>query len=328
MSIKLGIFGLEEHFPYVESGIKQARELFDIVGIVDNYEWNRERRDALASEFETPVMNDWKQLTDAGAQLIALCTINNEKVPVICECLKQGIHVVTDKPTVATRADYEAVKAASASSPNTVLSTLFTLRADGAHRRVMQMVADGIVGEVASFYALRSYPLRPGRRIWWLFDETKSGGFIVDLMTHDVDLMRQVVGSKAKVAAASQAKFTHEVDGNFQDVCQMFFIYPSGAGAIIEGNRLVPNESSDCRLKVVGSKGMVEIARFPDGLKILTHTSEGVSEVAPAEAGTHLLVNVAQHILEDASLIVTTEDSLEVSRLCIEATEMAQTRNA
>ena len=324
MAIKLGIFGLEEHFPYVETGIKQGKELFEIVGIVDNYDWNREKRSALAAELEVPVMKDWKQLIDAGAQLIALCTINNEKGPVICECLKQGIHVVTDKPAVATRADYEAVKSASANSPGTILSTLFTLRADGAHRRVMQMVADGEIGEVASFYALRSYPLRPGRRIWWLFDETKSGGFIIDLMTHDVDLMRQIVGPAAKVAAASQAKFTHEVEGKFQDVCQMLFVYPSGAGAIIEGNRLVPTESSDCRLKVVGSKGVVEINRFPNGLRILTHTSEGVSEMAPAEVGTHLLVNVARHILEDASLIVTTEDSLEASRLCIEATEMAQ----
>ncbi|MBM3242602.1 Gfo/Idh/MocA family oxidoreductase [Candidatus Poribacteria bacterium] len=328
MALKLGILGLEEHFPYVESGIKQARELFDIVGIVDNYEWNRERRDALAAEFATPVMKDWKQLIDAGAQLITVCMINNEKGPVICECLKQGIHVVADKPTVATRADYEAVKTASASSPETILSTLFTLRADGAHRRVIQMVADGAVGEVASFYALRSYPLRPGRRIWWLFDETKSGGFIIDLMTHDVDLMRQIVGPDAKLAAASQAKFTHEVEGNFQDVCQMLFVYPSGAGAIIEGNRLVSYESSDCRLKVAGSKGVVEINRFPDGLRILTHTAKGFSEVAPAETGTHLLINVVQHILGDADLIVTTEDSLEASRLCIEATEMAQVRNA
>jgi len=147
-------------------------------------------------------------------------------------------------------------------------------------------------------------------------------------MTHDVDLMRQIVGPDAKVSAASQAKFTHEVEGNFQDVCQMFFVYPSGVGAIIEGNRLVPNESSDCRLKVVGSKGMVEIARFSDGLRILTHTSEGIKKVSPAESSTHLLINVVQHILEGDPLIVTTEDSLEASRLCIEATEMAQTRNA
>jgi predicted dehydrogenase len=298
--------------------------LFDIVGIVDNYEWNRKRRDTLAAEFAAPVMKDWKQLIDAGAQLITVCMINNEKGPLICEFLKRGIHVVTDKPTVATRADYEAVKAASASSPATVLSTLFTLRADGAHRRVMQMVADGAVGEIASFYALRSYPLRPGRRIWWLFDETKSGGFIVDLMTHDVDLMRQIVGPDAKVKAASQAKFTRGVEGKFQDVCQMLFVYPSGAGAIIEGNRLVPYETSDCRLKVVGNKGVVEINRCLDGLRILTHTSKGLSEVAPTEAGTHLLINVAQHILEGASLIVTTEDSLEASRICIEATEMAR----
>ena len=324
MAIKLGILGLEEHFPYIESGVKQERELFDIVGIVDNYDWNCEKRDNLANQFAAPVMEDWKQLIDAGAQVITLCMINNEKGPVICECLKQGIHVVTDKPSVATCADYEAVKEASAGSPDTLLSTLFTLRADGVHRKVMQMVADGAIGDVASFHALRSYPLRPGRRIWWLFDETKSGGFIVDLMTHDVDLMRQIVGHDAKVVAASQAKFTHEIEGNFQDVCQMLFVYPSGAGAIIEGNRLVPTESSDCRLKVVGNKGIVEINRFPDGLRILSHTSEGIKEVAPAKANTNLLVNVAQHILEGVPLTVTTEDSLEASRLCIEATEMAE----
>ena len=182
---------INEHNAQSRAQGKRIGLRFDIVGIVDNYEWNRERRDALAAEFATPVMKDWKQLIDGGAQLITVCMINNEKGTVICECLKQGIHVITDKPTVATRADYEAVKTASVNSPETILSTLFTVRADGAHRRVMQMVADGVVGEVASFYALRSYPLRPGRRIWWLFDETKSGGFIVDLFATLNSLLRK-----------------------------------------------------------------------------------------------------------------------------------------
>ena len=141
----------------------------------------------------------------------------------------------------------------------------------------------------------------------------------MELAVHDVDFILWTVKSAVERIDAFHGKALREEPGDFQDHCQIILQFENDAVAFIDANRLIP-EGSDCRIHVVGSKGMAEIR---DG-KVYLLTKDYKGEVTPAYEEVNVFLDFIEGIIENKEFLIGTRDIIEATRITLEARAAAE----
>jgi len=149
---------------------------------------------------------DYKEMLDKedlSFVLIALPTYLHASVTI--ECLKRGIDVYVEKPMALTLQDCEEmVKTAKENGRRLMVG--HCLRFTDEYMFLKDCIEKGTYGKPVKAEFSRKSP-NPG---WssgnWLLSEEKSGGCIVDMHVHDVDMMVWLFGAPDEIAAYSSHK--------------------------------------------------------------------------------------------------------------------------
>jgi predicted dehydrogenase len=89
-------------------------------------------------------------------------------------------------------------------------------------------MADDVIGLVQSFYGC-NVSLTRGLRSWF-YDKAKSGGALVDQATHNLDLLRSLMGEVAEVRGLSANPYTPKGPGyTIEELIALSFRFRSGA---------------------------------------------------------------------------------------------------
>ena len=108
-----------------------------------------------------------------------------------------GKHVFCEKPIARTRDDAEAmVRACSAAGVR--LAVGHVVRFFPEYRRAKELIDSGALGRIALARLSRGTLSVGAARAWYL-DPAKSGGVVLDLMLHDLDVLRWWLGEPARV---------------------------------------------------------------------------------------------------------------------------------
>jgi len=102
--------------------------------------------------------------------------------------LSKGIHVFSEKPMALTLDDCEAMLLAAQENKKQLMIGQ-CLRFHPAYKKVKEFIDSGVYGKVRSAYFERISQLP--RWTWnnWILDPAQSGGCILDMHIHDVDLI-------------------------------------------------------------------------------------------------------------------------------------------
>ena len=324
MTIKFGLFGLEQHVGVILGGVEANPDLVEFVAVGSPYRKDDGRLRELSRRYGALIYEDYRDMLADGVEVLGLCTVNNEKAQVIIECIRRGVHVVTDKPLCIEMDELEAIEKALTVKKGVAISMLLTLRGSPAYIEVKRIVDKGKIGKPISIYARRAFALRPASRPKWLFDWRRSGGIIVELAVHDVDYARWLVNESVEEVRAYHGKARQEFTGEYQDHAEVLMRFENGTVAFIEANRLVPERvRSDCMLRVTGSKGTVKIE---DGEVILL--TEGFKgEVRDLPEPVNVFVDFVEALKTGRRPLVPTEDVLEATRITLEARASAMTQS-
>lgn len=151
----------------------------------------KEAMTQVASSLSTKGTQDWQMVTShPQIEAVVVATFNKNLLPVTLEALKNGKHVLCEKPLGRNAEEAEQMVQASARH-NRILKTGFNHRHHRALWKAHELAESGAIGPLMSIRAAYGHGGRPGYDQEWRGNaDLAGGGELLDQGVHLVDLSR------------------------------------------------------------------------------------------------------------------------------------------
>ena len=266
---------------------------------------------------------EYTQLLD-NVDIVDICTPTGTHKPLVITAAKASKHVICEKPIALTLEDAQAMIEACR---GVRFFIGMVLRFFPQYRAAKQLVAAGRIGK-PGVLRLKRVSYVPQNPEAWYFNDSLSGGMVVDLMIHDFDYVRWLGGEVERVYALK----THAGTGLAQYV-QAILRLKTGAIALIEGGWAYPPGVFRTGLDLSGTDGLIEWSSDQPS-PLLTFFPPKTEETASVGLPTSGLTDdpfaaelkhAYQCIQSGAPFEVTAEDALEALRISLAVKESLNT---
>ncbi|MDR1194837.1 MAG: inositol 2-dehydrogenase [Peptococcaceae bacterium] len=270
--INVGIIGAgrigQVHARSILSGVPDAK----ILAIADPYLTDQAAAWAGGVGIEG-IYKDYRQiLTDPRVEAVLICSSTDTHASISLEAIKAGKHVFCEKPVDQTLARIDEVAEALRSSPKKLKYQVgFNRRFDHNYRSLRQAVLAGKIGEL-QFVRISSRDPEPPPAGY----VKASGGIFIDMMIHDLDMLRYLSGREVVEVYAQGAVLIDPAIGEAGDVdsATVSAVLDNGALALIDNSRQAVY-GYDQRAEVFGSLGSAQNANDAPSTAVIS-TRDGV----------------------------------------------------
>lgn len=191
--------------------------------------------------------------------------------------LECGLHVLMEKPIAADLAEATQLVGA-AKRMRKVFAVGHVERFNPAVRELKRSIDAGEIGRVFQIHSRRQGPF-PAR--------VRDVGAVIDLATHDLDVMRYLLDSEvARVYAETERRIHTE----HEDMLNALLRFENGVVGVVQVNWLTPTKIRE--LSVLGERGMLQLNYITQDLVFY----ENGSQAAPGHPLT-LLTGVSEGAL-------------------------------
>jgi predicted dehydrogenase len=235
--VKIGIVGVGA------MGRNHARvcselEGVELVGIAD---FGAEARARVAKQLRVPAYESVEQLlSSAKPDAVIVATPTKTHHAIARAAIDGGAHVLVEKPIAATVAEGEDL-AAAAKKNGVKLAVGHIERYNPAVRELTRQLRENAAGRLFKVIARRLGPFPP---------RIQDVGVIVDLATHDLNIMEHVVGARVERVFAETARRIH---ASHEDLVVATLRFANGTVGALEIDWLTPTKVRE--LWVVGERG-------------------------------------------------------------------------
>ena len=214
----------------------------ELVGIADADE---KQRANLSQRHNVTGYSDFRQLFDeAKPQVVTVAVPTALHFEVASAAIERGIHVLIEKPIAETEADGQALIELAATH-GVVLAVGHIERHNPAITALKQAISDDKLGRIFQLRAQRIGPF-PAR--------IRDVGVVLDLATHDIDILCHLASSQPiRVFAETQ----QNIHSTREDMVSGILSFGNGITAMLEVNWLTPTKRR--RLVALGARGMYEV---------------------------------------------------------------------
>ena len=232
--MKVGVIGvgnMGRHHPRVYSELGA-----ELVGVADT---DLAKARKIAAQYATKVYSDYKELLtqDLDAVSIAVPTIEHRAVALAA--IQKGVNLLIEKPIAdSIESAQEIITAAEARRVKLMVGHIE--RFNPAVKKLKQIIDDGILGRLVLISARRVGPFVP---------RISDVGIIVDVATHDIDIIRYLVGSEYTSVFARSTRYK-----NVKGDAAIILIGFGDISASIEVNWYTPHKVRS--LTVTGTEGI------------------------------------------------------------------------
>ncbi|MEW6302222.1 MAG: Gfo/Idh/MocA family oxidoreductase [Verrucomicrobiota bacterium] len=322
--MRLALIGLKGHQSTVLEGARALGDV-ELVAVADDSAAKLESfmsREPLARKAQRYA--DWRHLVEhTPMDVCCICDENRWRAEQVIELAARGVHLVTEKPLTTTLNDLARVRAALAKSKSR-LTMLLTMRHDAKYAKMRDLVQSGVIGEVCLATAQKSYQL--GKREAWFKDRERLGGTIPYIGIHSMDLIRWITGLEFTHVSALHGKVGEAETGNSENQASILARLGNGASATVRLDYQRPGTApshGDDRLRIAGTKGVVEI-RYPDNGVWLVTGEQKMHLVEPG-APSNLFVDFVKALREGKASRIPAGDCLAITEVVLKARDAADT---
>ena len=269
------------------------------------------------------------------AAIVAVPT--QEHFDVARALMERGVHVLVEKPIAATEAEGVALTKLAAAR-GVVLAIGHVERFNPAVIALKAHLAKGALGRVFQIRAQRIGPF-PAR--------IRDVGVALDLATHDIDVMRWLLGAEVVRVYAESKREVHTSNDDLVSALLRFADTSGSDGVVgtLEVNWLTPTKVRD--LTVTGERGMFRVDYLTQDLyfyenaaaaisgwpamSVLRGVSEGTMTRYPVPKKEPLRAELEAFVAAiggDRSAIVPGEDGVVALRVARALTESSQRKQA
>ena len=256
-TVRLGLIGLgnigQHHFGYLTAGKVSRAEL---VAVSDAVPAKLERYMPLKT------FTDGEELIRSGlVDAVIIATPHYQHTTLGIAALKQGLHVMVEKPISAHKADAERLIAAHKQHPKQVFAGMFQLRAEPRYLKIKKLIQAGDLGELVrmswimtDWFRTEAYYASGGWRATW---KGEGGGVLLNQCLHNLDAMQWLLGMPARVRGFCQLGRFHHIE--VEDNVSAYLEYSNGAtGTFVSSTGEAPGTN---RFEIVGTRGKVVLER-------------------------------------------------------------------
>ena len=252
-TVRLGIIGLgnigQHHFGYLTAG-KVSRA--EVVAVSDAVPAKLEKYKPLKT------FTDGEELMRSGlVDAVIIATPHYQHTTLGIAALKQGLHVMVEKPISAHKADAERLIAAHQQHPKLVFAGMFQLRAEPRYLKIRKLIQSGDLGDIVrmswimtDWFRTEAYYASGGWRATW---KGEGGGVLLNQCLHNLDAMQWLLGMPARVRGFCQLGRFHHIE--VEDNVSAYLEYPNGAtGTFVSSTGEAPGTN---RFEIAGTRGKV-----------------------------------------------------------------------
>ena len=190
------------------------------------------------------------------ADAVLIATPQSFHVEIGIDALRQGLHVLVEKPLARHKAEAERLIAAHKSRKK-IFAIMFNQRADPRHEWIRKAIASGKLGELqrihlvmTEWFRTNAYYASAGWRGTW---KGEGGGILMNQYAHHLDLLQWMCGMPKRVRAFCGIGRRHPIE--VEDEVTSYFEYGNGAtGVFIGSTGEAPGTN---RLEIAGDLGRI-----------------------------------------------------------------------
>jgi myo-inositol 2-dehydrogenase / D-chiro-inositol 1-dehydrogenase len=191
-------------------------------------------------------------VADPGIEAVVICSPTDTHADLIVAAARAGKHIFCEKPISLSLREIDRALAA-VDAAGVKLQVGFNRRFDSNFLRVREAVASGEIGTPNLFHIVSRDPFPPP-----LSYLRPSGGIFLDMMVHDFDMARFLMGEEVEEVYAAGAVM---VDAGFAaeedfDTAVVLLRFTSGAIGTVDNSRK-STFGYDQRVEILGSKGKI-----------------------------------------------------------------------
>ena len=190
-------------------------------------------------------------LREGRFDAVYVSSTNEQHCAQTLAALAAGCHVMCEKPLAMTLADAARMNEA-AQRVGRVLATNHHLRAQAAHRTLREIVAAGGIGRVHGVQVSHAVFLPPHLQGWRLDAPGAGGGVVLDILVHDADLLRFLLGAEPR-RIHTVAQRNGLAQGALEDAAMSVIEFEGGALAQTHESFVAPHALT--RLHLLGTEG-------------------------------------------------------------------------
>ncbi|MGW2227171.1 Gfo/Idh/MocA family protein [Streptomyces formicae] len=187
-------------------------------------------------------------------EAVDICTPTPTHKELALAAVAAGRHVVCEKPLALTAHDAGEI-ATAADAAGVRLHPAHVVRYFPAYAAMREAVVRGDLGELAVLRFTRG----GARPQWapWFGDPAQSGGVIMDLMVHDIDIARWIAGDVVRVHARTRG--AERATGTPADVVTATAVLTHASGAVSQVSGLwgLPDQQFRTTFRVAGADGLL-----------------------------------------------------------------------
>lgn len=249
--VRLGLIGLgnigQHHASYLTAGKINGAELTAI-------------SDAVPAKLEK--FPQLKGFTDGEALIrsglvdaVIIATPHYQHTSLGIAALRQGVHIMVEKPISAHKADAERLIDAHQENSKLVFAGMFQLRAEPRYQKIQNLIRSGDLGSVVrvswimtDWFRTEAYYASGGWRATW---RGEGGGVLLNQCLHNLDILQWLLGMPGRVRGFCQLGRFHDIE--VEDNVTAYLEYPQGAtGTFVSSTGETPGAN---RFEIVGTRG-------------------------------------------------------------------------
>lgn len=198
----------------------------------------------------------WEALMrSGGVDAVLVATPHWQHPHIGMQAFDAGLHVVSEKPIAAHKADAERFIAAHRDHPELVFAGMFQFRAESHYRQMRQWIQDGHLGELVRVSWINTDWFRPDAYYasseWRATWRGEGGGVLINQCLHNLDTLQWLVGMPARVQGFCKLGRFHDIE--VEDDVTAYLEWANGAtGTFVSSTGEVPGTN---RLEISGTRG-------------------------------------------------------------------------
>lgn len=277
----------------------------ELVGVADT---DLGKAKGLAEQYETKAYSDYQELLDKRLDAVSIAVPTTWHKVVALATIEKGVNLLIEKPIAESMQSAQEIIAAAEDSGVKLLIGHIE-RFNPAVRKLKQIIDNGILGKLVLISARRVGPFVP---------RISDVGIIVDVATHDIDVIRYLIGSECTSVFARSTRYK-----NVKGDAAVILIGFGDISASIEVNWYTPHKVRS--LTVTGTEGIAYLDYLKQEVEI--HKAEGnvTPKIEKEEPLKLELVHFLDCIKRDKEPLVSGYDAMKVLEIAIKAEQVAIT---
>ena len=243
-------------------------------------------------------------LENPEIEVVSVCVPTTFHHNVVMEAIKNGKHVLVEKPIAFTLEEAEEMIAA-AKEAGVLLATGHVERFNPAVQKAKELVDDGVIGDIVSTFAKRVGPLPP---------RIKDVGVAIDLAIHDLDIMNYLFDEEVTQVYGSMNNILGDCE--FEDHAEIMVNFDNESTGIIEVNWLTPYKRRE--LELTGTAGIISVDYIQQSIEVYGKFAQDI-QIKHEEPLKGELISFLNAVVNGTEPEITGEDGLKALKMVIAA---------